>query len=162
VKKILKLIKSLLLDALLAKFEKIKSNKNRLLKFHVKLRGLIFFDPACSCGNFLFITYCELRMLEFAVLRSGSASSHQALDIQALINVDVDQFYGIEIEYPSANSTSCAVVNRPSNERESTRIVWCLLYQNSTQSHATYCLCQCLTVGFCGGFAGRNVLFYIG
>ncbi len=95
---ILKLIKSLFLDALWAEFEKLKSNKNRLLEFHVKLRGLTFFDPACGCGNFLVITYRELRLLELAVLRAGRASGQQVLDIQTLINVDVDQFYGIEIE----------------------------------------------------------------
>ena len=95
---ILKLIKPLFLDALWAEFEKIKSNKNRLLEFHVKLRGLTFFDPACGCGNFLVITYRELRFLELAVLRAGRASGQQVLDIQTLINVDVDQFYGIEIE----------------------------------------------------------------
>ncbi len=96
--KILKLIKPLFLDALWAEFEKIKSNKNRLLEFHVKLRGLTFFDPACGCGNFLVITYRELRFLELAVLRAGRASGQQVLDIQTLINVDVDQFYGIVIE----------------------------------------------------------------
>ena len=95
---ILKLIKPLFLDALWADFEKIKSNKNRLLEFHVKLRGLTFFDPACGCGNFLVITYRELRFLELAVLRAGRASGQQVLDIQTLINVDVDQFYGIVIE----------------------------------------------------------------
>ncbi|MEI8362679.1 MAG: DNA methyltransferase [Betaproteobacteria bacterium] len=95
---ILKLIKPLFLDALWAEFEKLKSNKNRLLEFHKKLRTLTFFDPACGCGNFLVITYRELRLLELAVLRAGSVSGQQVLDIQTLINVDVDQFYGLEIE----------------------------------------------------------------
>lgn len=95
---ILKLIKPLFLDALWAEFEKIKSNKNRLAEFHKKLRDLTFFDPACGCGNFLVITYRELRLLELAVLRASRASGQQVLDVQTLINVDVDQFYGIEIE----------------------------------------------------------------
>ncbi|NOT14190.1 MAG: class I SAM-dependent DNA methyltransferase [Methylotenera sp.] len=95
---ILKLIKPLFLDALWAEFEKVKSNKNRLLEFHQKLRTLTFFDPACGCGNFLVITYRELRLLELAVLRAGRDSTQQVLDVQSLINVDVDQFYGIEIE----------------------------------------------------------------
>lgn len=67
---ILKLIKPLFLDALWAEFEKVKSNKTRLLDFHKKLRTLTFFDPACGCGNFLVITYRELRLLELAVLRA--------------------------------------------------------------------------------------------
>lgn len=95
---ILKLIKPLFLDALWAEFEKIKDNKNRLFDFHKKLRSLTFLDPACGCGNFLVITYRELRLLELEVLRASRESGQQVLDVQTLINIDVDQFYGIEIE----------------------------------------------------------------
>lgn len=95
---ILKLIKPLFLDALWVEFEKVKNNKNRLFEFHKKLRGLTFFDPACGCGNFLVITYRELRLLELEVLRASRESGQKVLDVQQLINVDVDQFYGIEIE----------------------------------------------------------------
>jgi len=95
---ILKLIKPLFLDALWAEFEKIRKNRNRLFEFHKKLRTLRFFDPACGCGNFLVITYRELRLLELEVLRAAHAGGQQMLDIHQLIAVDVDQFYGIEIE----------------------------------------------------------------
>jgi hypothetical protein len=95
---ILKLIKPLFLDALWAEFEKIKKNRNKLFEFHKKLRTLRFFDPACGCGNFLVITYRELRLLELEVLRAAHAGGQQMLDIHQLIAVDVDQFYGIEIE----------------------------------------------------------------
>ncbi len=44
------------------------------------------------------ITYRELRLLELEVLRASRESNQQVLDVQSLINVDVDQFYGIEIE----------------------------------------------------------------
>ncbi|MEW6646654.1 MAG: DNA methyltransferase [Pseudomonadota bacterium] len=95
---ILKLIKPLFLDALWAEFEKIRHNKNKLFEFHKRLRTLTFFDPACGCGNFLVITYRELRLLELEVLRAAHTSGQQMLDIHQLISVDVDQFYGIEIE----------------------------------------------------------------
>ena len=95
---ILKLIKPLFLDALWAEFHKVKNNRNRLFEFHKKLRSLNFFDPACGCGNFLVITYRELRLLELEVLRASRESGQQVLDVQQLINVDVDQFHGIEIE----------------------------------------------------------------
>jgi hypothetical protein len=95
---ILKLIKPLFLDELWSEFEKVKSNKNRLLEFHKKLRTLTFFDPACGCGNFLVISYRELRLLELAVLRASHTSGQQALDVHHLISLNVDQFYGIEIE----------------------------------------------------------------
>lgn len=95
---ILKLIKPLFLDALWAEFGKVRNNKNRLFEFHKKLRGLSFFDPACGCGNFLVITYRELRLLELEVLRASHTHGQQVLDVQQLIHVDVDQFHGIEIE----------------------------------------------------------------
>lgn len=97
-KNILKLIKPLFLDALWEEFEKIKTNKNRLFEFHKKLRTLTFLDPACGCGNFLVIAYRELRLLELEVLRASNTGGQQTLDVHSLINLDVDQFYGIEIE----------------------------------------------------------------
>ncbi|NMM11974.1 MAG: class I SAM-dependent DNA methyltransferase [Rhodoferax sp.] len=95
---ILKLIKPLFLDELWAEFEKVKSNKNRLFEFHKKLRTLTFFDPACGCGNFLVISYREMRELELAVLRASIKDGQMGVDVHGLIHVDVDQFYGIEIE----------------------------------------------------------------
>ena len=99
---ILKLIKPLFLDALWAEFAKIKRNKNKLFEFHKKLRGLTFFDPACGCGNFLVITYRELRLLELDVLRASLEivrdSGQRLVSVMNLVSVDVDQFYGIEIE----------------------------------------------------------------
>ena len=95
---ILKLIKPLFLDELWADFEKIRGNRNRLFDFHKRLRQLHFFDPACGCGNFLVITYRELRKLELEVLRAAYADGQMALDIHQIIQLDVDQFHGIELE----------------------------------------------------------------
>ena len=95
---ILKLIKPLFLDELWAEFAKVKNNKNRLFEFHKKLRTLSFFDPACGCGNFLVISYRELRELELAVLRASITDGQMTLDVHGLIGINVDQFYGIEIE----------------------------------------------------------------
>jgi type II restriction/modification system DNA methylase subunit YeeA len=41
----------------------------REAELHDKLGRLTFFDPACGCGNFLIITYRELRRLEIDVLK---------------------------------------------------------------------------------------------
>ena len=97
---ILKLIKPLFLDELWTEFHRVKSNRNRLLEFHQKLRSLTFFDPACGCGNFLVISYRELRLLELEILRAsyGNGNGQQSLDVHQLISLNVDQFYGIEIE----------------------------------------------------------------
>lgn len=97
-KNILKLIKPLFLDALWEEFNKVKSNKNKLAEFHQKLRSLKFLDPACGCGNFLVIAYRELRLLELEIIRALHDKRQQILDVQALIKLDVDQFYGIEVE----------------------------------------------------------------
>jgi len=99
---ILKLIKPLFLDELHADFERVKGNRNKLFEFHKKLRQLTFFDPACGCGNFLVISYRELRELELKVLRaSHELSAHKGqltVDVHSLVGVNVDQFFGIEIE----------------------------------------------------------------
>lgn len=101
---ILKLIKPLFLDELRGEFNKIKGNRNKLFDFHKKLRTLTFFDPACGCGNFLVIAYRELRLLELDVMRASRAlaDSHSQRMFDANLNheltIDVDQFYGIEIE----------------------------------------------------------------
>ncbi len=95
---ILKVIKPLFLDNLWAEFERVKSNRNRLFEFHKKLRTLTFFDPACGCGNFLVVAYRELRKLELEILRAARRSGQRVLDVFNLIQLNVDQFYGIEIE----------------------------------------------------------------
>ena len=96
---ILKLIKPLFLDELCAEFDKARKNKNKLFEFHKKLRSLTFFDPACGCGNFLVIAYRELRLLELEILRAThEGPGSRLLDIHQAIQLDVDQFHGIEIE----------------------------------------------------------------
>ncbi|MFA9290123.1 MAG: class I SAM-dependent DNA methyltransferase, partial [Solirubrobacteraceae bacterium] len=94
---ILKLIKPLFLDELWKEFESIKDNKNKLPEFHKKLSTLKFLDPACGCGNFLVITYRELRLLELEILRQ-LYKNQTAISIESIIWLDVDQFYGIEYE----------------------------------------------------------------
>ncbi len=95
---ILKLIKPLFLDELEAEFEKVKRNKNQLFEFQKKLRHLVFLDPACGCGNFLVITYRELRRLELRVLRAAEAFGSITREVFEQTGVNVDQFYGIEVE----------------------------------------------------------------
>ncbi|KXK38594.1 MAG: hypothetical protein UZ09_BCD002001363 [Bacteroidetes bacterium OLB9] len=95
---ILKLIKPLFLDELWQEFESVKDNKNKLNEFHKKLSTLKFLDPACGCGNFLVITYRELRLLEFEILKALNKSGQGFLDISQILWINVDQFFGIEYE----------------------------------------------------------------
>ncbi|WP_424947264.1 class I SAM-dependent DNA methyltransferase [Candidatus Spongiihabitans sp.] len=94
---ILKLINPLFMDDLRAEFEKVKNNRNKLFEFHKKLSTLKFLDPACGCGNFLVVAYRELRLLELEVLRV-SRKGMKTFDVHSMIALDVNQFYGIEIE----------------------------------------------------------------
>ncbi len=97
-KNILKLIKPLFLDELYTEFEGIKKNKPKLQEFHKKISNLKFLDPACGCGNFLVITYRELRLLEIEILRALNTSGQGFLNIREIIWLDVDMMYGIEYE----------------------------------------------------------------
>ena len=94
---ILKLIKPLFLEELWREFESIKDNKSKLNEFHKKLSALHFLDPACGCGNFLIITYRELRLLELEILRALH-KGQRVFDVNSILWIDVDQFYGIECE----------------------------------------------------------------
>ncbi|MCX6195232.1 MAG: class I SAM-dependent DNA methyltransferase [Flavobacteriia bacterium] len=95
---ILKLIKPLFLDELWSEFESLKGNKSKLPEFHKKISQLKFLDPACGCGNFLVITYRELRLLELEVLRATYKSGQGVLDVSDIIWLDVDMMCGIEYE----------------------------------------------------------------
>jgi len=102
-KNILRLIGPLFLEDLYAEFRSLQAIKRgkqaKLIAFQQKLSQIHFFDPACGCGNFLIVTYRELRLLELAVLREqygDNPAAHLKLDIEPLIKLD--HFHGIEIE----------------------------------------------------------------
>jgi hypothetical protein len=113
-KNILKLIRSLFLDDLRAEFETIKADRStrrtaRLEELQDKLAKLRFLDPACGCGNFLVLTYRELRQLELEVLlelhttvdKDGQKRLQREMsldDVNRLSKLNVHQFYGIEVE----------------------------------------------------------------
>jgi hypothetical protein len=108
-KNILKLIRPLFLDELRAEFDAAKADKStrrtaRLDALHERIAKLRFLDPACGCGNFLVITYRELRSLELEILLElhrdelGQTQHEFSFDVTKLSKVDVDQMHGIEIE----------------------------------------------------------------
>ena len=101
-KNIMKVIGPLFLDGLRVELDHaktLKRGKNAALdKFIDKLASLTFFDPACGCGNFLIIAYRELRQLETEALKARLGKVQLELDTKILSIVDVDQFYGIELE----------------------------------------------------------------
>jgi hypothetical protein len=106
-KNITKVIEPLFLDELRTEFKRLTDRRDSgrrkaLEAFHQKLSSLRFFDPACGCGNFLIISYRELRLLEIDLLKALRKDTQLKLDVAALCQIDVDQFYGIEIgEFPA-------------------------------------------------------------
>lgn len=102
-KNILKVVRGLFLDELWQEFEKVKFDASRLRQLHGRIAQLRFFDPACGCGNFLIITYREIRKLEIAILKqlhqlSRKAALQLVIDVSELSKIDVDSMYGIELE----------------------------------------------------------------
>ncbi|MFI5381407.1 MAG: class I SAM-dependent DNA methyltransferase [Tepidisphaerales bacterium] len=95
---IMKLIRSLFLDDLLARFEKVKVDKPALRRLHDHIAGLKFLDPACGCGNFLILAYRELRRLEIEIIRALYGDNPEETQLWPECRVDVDQMHGIEIE----------------------------------------------------------------
>ena len=101
-KNILKALHPLFLDDLRAELDNIKTLKigrlQKLKAFHNKLASIKILDPACGCGNFLVVAYRELRLLELEVLQEINANGERFFDISSVCKVDVDQFFGIELE----------------------------------------------------------------
>jgi hypothetical protein len=98
---ILKIVRGLFLDDLNAEFERVRNDRRRLREFHEKISSFRFFDPACGCGNFLIITYRELRRLEIQILkrlREISGNEQLVTDVALISTIDVDSMHGIEIE----------------------------------------------------------------
>ena len=96
---IMRVIRPLFLDGLYQEFETAKSSTNwhaALKRLQDKLAGLRFLDPACGSGNFLAISYRELRRLEMKIILELHDAETQRLDVSGLSRVDVHQFYGIE------------------------------------------------------------------
>lgn len=102
---ILKVIQPLFLDELYIEFDRVKFDSKKLDVFHKKLAALTFLDPACGCGNFLVVAYRELRKLEIEILlkkRTTKDASMLMFGAHELSIINVNQFYGIEIEeFPS-------------------------------------------------------------
>lgn len=64
----------------------------------LRISKIKFFDPACGSGNFLIITYKELRLLEMQIFKlRQQCSAQQEICFINGSDITVDQFHGIEI-----------------------------------------------------------------
>lgn len=67
-------------------------------KLMVRMSKMKFFDPACGSGNFLIITYKQLRLLEMDILHlRKKCTPEQMLDFIDGSCIRLEQFFGIEL-----------------------------------------------------------------
>jgi len=92
---IMKVIEPLFLNDLWEEFEKVQDNAKKLAKFLNRISRIRFFDPACGSGNFLIITYKEIRKLEMEILEQRKKLDGY-IPLHSMITLD--HFYGIEID----------------------------------------------------------------
>ncbi|TAN46122.1 MAG: class I SAM-dependent DNA methyltransferase [Nitrospirae bacterium] len=87
---IMKVIEPLFLNELYEEFEAAKGNNKKLEALLHRIYSIKIFDPACGSGNFLIISYKELRRLEMKIFK--------AMTSLALSNISLSHFYGIELD----------------------------------------------------------------
>lgn len=92
---IMKVIKPLFLDDLRGELETAKGSEDKLNELLTRIGKIKFMDPACGSGNFLIITYKELRRLEMDILGELIKINPGTMYVPT---VSLGQFYGIEIE----------------------------------------------------------------
>ena len=100
---ILKAIEPLFLDELREKFEIARNDISALKGLRKEIAKIQIFDPACGCGNFLVVSYRELRQLELDILlrlqELGDTTSIPTLYFERSdLAVQLHNIHGIEIE----------------------------------------------------------------
>jgi len=94
---IMKVIGPLFLDELRSDFEGAKGSRKKLQQLWARISEIKFFDPACGSGNFLIITYKEIRKLEMEIIAALEALAGGQGEIY-LSRISLNQCYGIEID----------------------------------------------------------------
>ena len=91
---ILSLIRPMFLDGLEEEFVAAQDDARRLEKLLVRISRIRVFDPACGSGNFLIISYRELRRLEMRIFQRLREITPQFS--LPMTQVQISNFYGIE------------------------------------------------------------------
>lgn len=113
--KILDILHPLFLDDLQADLRKAWNSKLALDTFCRKLEKIKIFDPACGSGNFLIVSYREIRRLEIEALArinvlSGNDSQASLLDQEVFLRFGLENLFGIELETWSLGIAKVALV----------------------------------------------------
>lgn len=120
VENIMKVIKPLFLDDLTASYQNLvdkinenedkditdktrRENRNTFIRelesLLDRISNIKFLDPACGSGNFLIITYKEIRRLEVKILKSlRELRQDGTIDFFETYKISLNQFYGIELD----------------------------------------------------------------
>ncbi|AEZ62887.1 Type II restriction enzyme, methylase subunit YeeA [Streptococcus infantarius subsp. infantarius CJ18] len=120
VENIMKVIKPLFLDDLTASYQNLvdkinenedkditdktrRENRNTFIRelesLLDRISNIKFLDPACGSGNFLIITYKEIRRLEVKILKSlRELRQDDTIDLFETSKISLNQFYGIELD----------------------------------------------------------------
>jgi hypothetical protein len=101
-----KIVYPLFLDELQQRLADSWDSKKELKKLRLDLAKIKILDPACGGGNFLVVSYKHLRQLELELTvrlqHLEGKESDIGLDGAFALSINLNQFYGIEIEeWPS-------------------------------------------------------------
>jgi hypothetical protein len=101
-----KIVYPLFLDELQQRLADSWDSKKELKKLRLDLAKIKILDPACGGGNFLVVSYKHLRQLELELTvrlqHLEGKESDIGLDGALALSINLNQFYGIEIEeWPS-------------------------------------------------------------
>lgn len=93
---IMKVIEPLFLNELYEAFNDSKGNIKKLNELLKRLWNIKIFDPACGSGNFLIISYKELRKLEMLIFQEIDKISGTYTN--QFTGITLNNFFGIELD----------------------------------------------------------------
>ena len=92
---ILKVLNPLFLDDLRAKLEEAGDSPQKLLNLRKRMAKIRVFDPACGSGNFLVISYKEMRAIEAEINKRRGESGRKS-------DIPLTNYRGIELrDFPA-------------------------------------------------------------
>jgi hypothetical protein len=92
---IMKVLQPLFLLSLEEEFEAARNSESKLKKLLERIYKIRVFDPACGSGNFLIISYRELRKLETRIFqRLKEVATQWSLPMSS---IRLNYFYGLEL-----------------------------------------------------------------
>lgn len=130
------------------------TSKNRQIleqaikSFRLKLSSMRFLDPACGSGNFLTETYKALHHLELQVIQRELSLTFQTYTGNVdPCNVQISQFFGIEIDDFAANVAKAALwIAKCQMLQKTEEVLKCSLDILPLPKNANIFQCDALTV----------------